>query len=341
MNNRSPLLLLAVSCAALCATLAACGHRAAPGTTEAAAAAPQPAAGSPAPEAADAADAAPGAPLALDKEQVAKLGLVLQPAAAATYRAEVEAFGQVWSHEAIAQLAAEVATAEAAARQSAAALARIQALAQTPGAFPADAQEGAQRQAATDAAALQLAHRRLSALLGDRMPAQMAGAGLADLASGRVKLVKITFPLGNGPRQVPAGLRLLPLGDAAATKGWQARAVWEAPSDSSVPGYSVWATASGDGLLEGDRLVARVPTGPAQAGVLVPDSAVLVSEDRLWCIVEKPEGTFRRVAIDTRRPVDAGYVVGGALAANDRIVVHGAGLLLARMMGAGAGAEAE
>jgi len=332
MNNRYPLLLLA----SLCAALGACGDHPAPAASEPAAAAAQPSAEPPATEAAE---AAPGAPLTLDKEQVARLGLVLQPVAAATYHAEVEAFGQVWSHEAIAQLAADVATAEAAVHQSAAALARIQALAQTPGAFPADVQEGAQRQAAVDAAAVQLAHRRLSALLGDRLPGLLASAGLTDLASGRVKLVKVTFPLGNGPRQVPASLRLLPLGDALGTKGWQAHAVWEAPSDSAVPGYSVWATASGDGLMEGDRLVARVPIGPAQAGVLVPDTAVVVSEDRLWCIVEKPEGTFRRVAIDTRRPVDAGYVVAGALAANDRLVVHGAGLLLARMMGAGAEAD--
>jgi hypothetical protein len=332
MNKRSPLLLMALSCAAL----AACGSRTAPASPETIAAGSRPAAESPP---AEAADVAPGASLALDKEQVAKLGLVIEPAVAAAYHAEVEAFGQVWSHEAIAQLAADVATAEAAAHQSAAALARIQALSQTPGAFPAEAQEGAQRQAATDAAALQLAHRRLSALLGDRLPGHLASRGLSDLASGKVKLVKVTFPLGNGPRQVPASLRLMPLGAAASTKGWQARAVWEAPSDSSVPGYSVWATASGDGLLEGDRLVARVQAGPAQAGVLVPDSAALVSEDRLWCIVEKPEGTFRRVPIDTRRPVDAGYVVAGGLAANDRLVVRGAGLLLARMMGAGAEAE--
>lgn len=335
MNHRPSLLSLAVlPLAVVVALLSACGDRAAPGATEPAAAAPQPAA-----DAAEAPEATAGAPLALDKEQVAKLGLVIQPAAAATYHAEVEAFGQVWSHEAIAQLAADVATAEAAARQSAAALARIQALAQTPGAFPADAQEGAQRQAATDAAALQLAHRRLSALLGDRLPGHQAGADLPDLASGKVKLVRVTFPLGNGPRQVPASLRLLPLGDASATKGWQAHAIWEAPSDSAVPGYSVWATASGEGLLEGDRLMALVPTGAALAGVLVPDGAVVVSEDKTWCFVEKPEGTFRRVAIDTRRPAGAGYVVATGLAADDRLVVHGAGLLLARMMGAGAEAD--
>jgi len=332
MNNRYPLLLLA----SLCAALAACGDHALPAPAEPAAAAAQP---STEPPAAETAEAAPGAPLTLDKEQVAKLGLVLQPASAAAYHAEVEAFGQVWSHEALAQLVADVATAEAAGRQSAAALARMQALAQTPGAFPADVQEGAQRQAAIDAAAAQLARRRLSALLGDRLPGPMANSGLADLAGGKVKLVKVTFPLGNGPRQVPATLRLMPLGDTSGTKGWQSRAIWEAPSDSSVPGYSVWATASGDGLLEGDRLEARVPTGPAQAGVLVPDSAVVVSEDKVWCIVEQPEGTFRRIAIDTRRPVDKGYVVANGLIVNDRLVVHGAGFLLARMMGAVAEAD--
>jgi hypothetical protein len=320
--------------------LAACsgGKSAAPATGDVTAAEAAAADAKPAATEADAA-AAPAMPVTLDAEQAGKLGIEIRPAAAAAYRGEHEGFGQVWSHEAIAQVVADVATATAAVKQSAAALARIQKLADSPGAFPADAVETSQRQASSDEAALQLAERKLTALLGDRMPFKVPGAELSSLASGQAKLVRVTFPLGAGPRQTPHTLRLLGLNNAPGEKGWPVRAVWDAPADSNVPGYSFWAIASGAGLLEGDRLLARAPDGAAQAGALVPDAAVVVSDDQYWCFVEMPQGTYHRVAIDTRRPVDAGYVVSHGIAAGDHLVVHGAGLLLARMMGGGAGSE--
>jgi hypothetical protein len=284
-------------------------------------------------------EAPPGGPLSLSSGQVEKLGLKMQPASESAYHEELAGYAQVWSHEAVAQVVADVATAEAAARQSAAALARIQKLAGSPGAFPADATEAAERQASSDEAALLLAGRKLSALLGDSLPWKESTTVLAALASGRVKLVRITFPLGSGPRQTPHELRLLPLNEAPADKGWKSQVVWDAPADSTVPGHSVWATASGAGLLEGDRLLARAPEGRPLSGTLVPDAALVVSDDRYWCIVEKPAGTFRRVEIDTHRPVDAGYIMTQGISPGDRLVVRGAGLLLARIMNAGSDSE--
>jgi hypothetical protein len=309
--------------------LAACGSGKSP--TPAAADAPGVAA-KPGAAAAEA-EATPGGPVTLEAEQVAKLGIKVHAAAAATYHEEHEGFGQVWSHEAIAQLVADVATANAAAMQSSAALARARKLGDSPGAFPADTVDSAQRQAATDEVALQLAERKLTALLGDHLPYKIPGAELSALATGQLKLVRVTFPLGAGPRHTPAQVRLFALNAAGDDKGWQARAIWNAPADAAVPGYSFWVAASGDGLLEGDRLVARAPEGAALAGALVPDAAVLVSDDKTWCLLEQPTGTFRRIEIDTRRPVDGGYVVHQGINPGDRLVVHGGGLLLARMMG--------
>jgi multidrug efflux pump subunit AcrA (membrane-fusion protein) len=65
----------------------------------------------------------------------------------------------------------------------------------------------------------------------------------------------------------------------------------------------------------------------------------VVNGDKYWCLVEQPQGTYRRVEIDTRRPVDGGYVVNHGVATGDPLVVHGTGLLLARMMAGGAGSE--
>jgi hypothetical protein len=328
MRRPAPLLILPAFL-----LLAACGAGkvAAPTATDATAADAKP-------TAAEAEDT-PGSPVTLDAEQAGKLGLAVQPAAAAAFREEHAGFGQVWSHEAIAQLVADIATASAAEKQSKAALARLQQLAGSPGAFPADAGESAQRQASSDEAALQLARRKLSALLGDHPPFDAAGPELGDIASGRAKLVRVSFPLGAGPRQTPRELRLIGMGAEPGAKGWSAHAIWNAPADNAVPGYSYWAIASGAGLLEGDRLLVRAPEGAALPGALVPDAAVVVTDDRYWCFIEQPAGTYRRIEIDTRRPVASGYVVDHGVAPGDALVVHGAGLLLARMMGGGAGSE--
>src|SRR5258705_1756249 len=88
-------------------------------------------AAAPAPEE-EAAPAGEGG-LVLDKEQIDKLGVVTQPAKAASFAAELSGYGQVLGHESIALMTAEIATASAAARQSQAALTRVQKLAGTPG----------------------------------------------------------------------------------------------------------------------------------------------------------------------------------------------------------------
>jgi len=302
----------------------ACGHREAPPDAQ-----DTPAAHSES----EAAPAAPGTPVTLDREHAEALDLVVAPARSVRYRRETQGYATVWSHETIAQLAADLATAEAASRQSAAALARLQGLATTPGAFPGDLLDTATRQAATDSAALQLAHHKVSALLGD---APGATAHLHDWARGHLKLVRVTFPTGASIDRVPEHVRLVPLAEPTRATDWRVQAVWEAPADPAVPGYSLWVSASGVGLAEGSRLLGWAANGTGTPGVLVPASALVVSDDQTWCFIEHPKGTYTRVAVSSERPMDGGYVVTTGVAAGDAIVVHGAGLLLARMMGAAA-----
>jgi hypothetical protein len=277
--------------------------------------------------------AAGAAGLVLDKEQIEKLGVVTQPAGAASYMAEISGYGQVQGHENIALLTAEIATAQAAARQSGAALARIKQLAGTPGAFPTDALENAERQAAADAAALSLAQRKLTATLGQGGPwnAETGRGALADLAAGRTKLIRATFPPGALGAGAPRRLRVAQFDVGGKTRDWKTSAVWEAPADAAIPGRSFFALLSGSDVNEGERVQVWASAGAANAaGVLVPASAVVLNNDAYWCYVEKPAGTFARVAIDTSRPLRDGYFVAAGLAAGDAIVTRAAGLLLAR-----------
>jgi len=93
----------------------------------------------------------------LTPEQIEKLGVVTEAVQSIDYREETAGYGVVVPHEAIAQAAAEIVTAQATERQSQSALSRAKRLSGTPGAVSADVEETAARQAAVDSAALTLA----------------------------------------------------------------------------------------------------------------------------------------------------------------------------------------
>ena len=134
----------------------------------------------------------------LTPAEVEKMGIVSASATATTTAAETSGYAVVLTHDVIAQAIADVDTADASARQSRAALARARNLEGTPGAFSAETQETAQRQAAADETALVLARRKLSATFGQSQPWKddERSKVLDGVANGTIKLVRATFPLG-------------------------------------------------------------------------------------------------------------------------------------------------
>jgi hypothetical protein len=262
-----------------------------------------------------------------------KLGIVVATVAAGEYSQQIAGYGLVLSHDAIAQAVADVATAQAAQTQSRAALARVQGLAGTPGAFPAETLETAQRQAAADGAALTLAERKLSAAFGQNQPwrTDRTGAVLEGLASGTVKIVRATFPLGTLTGALPRSLRILRPDPTGSGQQWTSSTVWAAPADTSIPGRSLFALlddSTGD-IGEGERLDVRASRGAGEPGVVIPRSAVVASDGGYWCFLETGADTFERVTVATDRPVDAGYFLTSGVTAGSRVVTNGAGLLLA------------
>lgn len=295
----------------------------------------------------------------LSAEQAGKLGIETQPAVSAAFRAEVEGYATVLGHELIAQAVADVATAEAAVRQSHAALERIRRLADTPGAFPAESLESAQRQAAADDAALQLARRKFSVALGLRPPwgGATQGATLSRLANGELKLVRVTFPTGTLRGAAPRELRFEPLNVGEGPESWPADAIWDAPADMAVPGRSFFTLLKTDAVGEGEHLRAWAAAGESRNGIVVPRAAAVIHDGRYWCYVRTSApgsagsskasvgagveaGTggdtaqFRRVEIDATRIIGDGYLAKSGIVAGDAIVIAGAGLLLAREAGA-------
>jgi hypothetical protein len=271
----------------------------------------------------------------LTEEEVAKLGITTAAATPVQYVPAKQGFGVVTSHDAIAQAVADVATAQAGLRLSEAALARISRLDGTPGAQSAEARESAVRQQAVDAAALRLAEAKLSAMFGQRPP--WAGHNdsklLTDLAEGHAKLVRVTFPLGVLNGAAPNSLRLSRLDAATIGERWTARPVWDAPFDASIPGRSFFAVLQRTDVGEGERVLiwaAGDNSGPAESGIVVPPTAVVVTDGKFWCFVEHEPGVFSRSPVDISRPMADGYFVADSIKPGDLIVTSAAGLLLAR-----------
>ena len=289
------------------------------------------------------AESAPeSAEIKLEPEEAAKLGIAVTAALPGHFIPAKQGFAVVMSHESIAQSVADVTTAKAGARQSQAVLARMGRLDGTAGAESAEAHETAARQAAVDSAALHLAMARSSALLGQRPP--WAGGDdkmLEELAAGRIKLLRVTFPLGALHGAAPRGLRIARLDDGAAAEKWPVRAVWDAPADPAAPGRSFFALLQHADVEEGERLLAWADGDAAAAdesGVLVPPAAVVMSDGKYWCFVERQPGMFTRLPLDINRPMADGYFVAG-IKPGEQIVTSAAALLLARQVNPSSEAE--
>ncbi len=282
-------------------------------------------------------DQSPSDQVVLSAEEIGKIGITTTAVQAVTYTPGAQGFGIVVSHDVIAQVAADLQTATAALRQSQAALERGTRLASGPGALGKDSVETAARQVGADQAALQLAQRKLTATLGQAFPRQrQASAGLLDdLASGQAKLARITFPPGALGTLRPRNLRVSVLDAAPGVATWTTTELWDAPQDPSLPGRSFFALLSAPEIPEGARLQALAMSAEGGiAGVLIPASAVVVSNGQSWCYVQKKEGTFARAPIDTTRPLADGYFNSSGFAPGDQVVTSAAGLLLARQLNA-------
>lgn len=315
---RPPSRPLAGLCAAVCAALLSAGgcRQSAP---EAAA-----------PAAAEEKGDSEAAGVTLKPQEIAQAGVESAPAVAAEHAPETTGYAVVMARDAIAQALAELTSAAAVEHQSRAALARDRSLAGTPGAMATETQEAAERQAVVDHAALVLSERRLSATYGANAPwgDHYDSPLLASLAAGQSKLARVTFPLG-ALGSTPATLRLSHLGESGG-RSFESLSVWGAPADASIPGRSFFALLKGSEASEGERLLARAAVGAAEAGIIVPWSAVIISGGSYWCYIEAKPGVFTRREIDISSPTADGYFVRAGIGPGTRIVTRSAGVLLAR-----------
>lgn len=284
-------------------------------------------------DAAQAGDAQPAPGVTLNAGQIGSLGLTTAPARAALYTAESSGYGTVVALDTIAQADSDYLSARAVAAQSHAAAKRAQYLFTAQGgAVSRESMEAAVAKAEADQASLALARRKAEAVFGHGAPWEKDGARSAimdDLASGKLALVRVTFPLG-ALNDVPASLVLIRLGGGG--KRWTSTRIWEAPADPAFPGHGLFALVDGSGLAQNDHVTGLVPAGAPQDGVSVPAAALVFGDGASWVYLDKGRGHYLRVQVDTGRRTADGYFLpaGDGVVTGEPVVVNGAGLLLAR-----------
>jgi hypothetical protein len=304
-------------------------------------------------------DEEPERSVRLDLATMARLGIMTAPLHVAEFRSETRGFGVVMPFDTLVQADADLATAEAAveaskiaAEASKMALERARALFNANVSVSRQTVEAAvrqvtadERQLAADVAQFMLAQRKaVAAWGGQNLPWRNAAertALVAQLTSGNVALVRVTFPTSATGGETPTSLNIQRV-DSGQGGGWTSTRIWNAPGDPTVPGRSYFALVQGArGLLPGERLVVTVPVGRVQQGVIVPSEAVVIAESMGWyydreiitpVIPLAPVYIFNRRMLDLSHPTPEGYFVPEG-DAKTVVVVDGAGLILARETG--------
>ena len=281
--------------------------------------------------------------IVLTQQTLQASGIATVPLRATNYRSQVEGIATVIDPQALAALAAQLATAReavAAAKEEVVATeaeAKRQQALYRHGKYVSEHDE----QAAVAAAAAAKA-QRTSSIANEASTQASAvatwGAALAaiaergpdafaDYADGRRALLAIALPVGTQatPAQdidiLLSGGKILP----ASLTGPSPRA------DAIVQGPTYYYSAVGDGVRSGQRFAAAVPIGTAQAGgVVIPDAAVLWYAGEPWVYVETSPGHFLRRPISTDARDAKGWFQVKGFKAGERVVIRGGELLLSQ-----------
>lgn len=275
----------------------------------------------------------------LDAPTQQRIGITTRAVQGVQHRAEAEGLGQVMGLDALAQTDAELTGAEAAVRSSDAALARARGLYEADTSVSRQVLEGAERQATTDSVQLALARRKSIAIWGRDAPwvrAAQRTALLAKISAGTSAIVRATFPADTASGSGGA-LRVEALDGTSDHHSWTATSAWAAPADPAIPGRSYYLLINdAQDLTPGQRVRVFLSVGPGQPGVVVPAAALIIAGGDTWLYVEEKSGAFVRRAVALSAPVGDGYFT-AAVHPGERVVVQGAGALLAREAGTGSG----
>jgi hypothetical protein len=265
----------------------------------------------------------------LNKEQRDAVGIVVAKAVAAKPAERIAAFGQVLDPSALISELGEVDASRAAERAASAEVARLQGLYKAGASASLKNLEAAEAEQAKAHAEAEAASTRFSLRWAPLAVANAKRQKLVDaVASGKSALVRVDLPGRQSVGAVPDSATIDI--DGIAVKGDVLGALTQA-SDAQSASLLVAIADPPKGLAVGTRVAVSL-AGAAKAGFLVPRGAILYEEGGAFVyheLASKPgddKTSYARKSVTLLMPSGDGWLVGG-LDDDDRIVVHGAGVL--------------
>jgi hypothetical protein len=258
------------------------------------------------------------------------LRLKIEPLVLASTPRELRGYGRVLDPAPLVADVSEWASARAASAASAQEFERLKSL-EKQNTASTRAVQAAEAAAVRDRLLVQSMHDRIAlswgaTLAGRPDVVQLMGA----LVSQDRVIVRVDLPAGEGSEAQPQRARVTALAGPQNTV--TAEFVGLAPTtDAQLQGRGFLFMTRDNPLrlTPGAAVTAVLELGgtPIQ-GVLVPESAVVRHEASTWIYVQRDPITFVRTPVSLASPVPGGWLITQRLAAADRIVTHGAQVLL-------------
>ncbi len=268
------------------------------------------------------------------------LGIATQPLVATRRAGEIDAFAKVLDPGPLAQLVADLRTAEAAAVASRAEADRARTLNRSEGAVSSRDLETATALAASDALKVTALRRRLGLEWGPGL-ARMSDAGrdqlVRALADGSAALVHVDTHNNDG--QTGARRVKIDIGPDSVT------GTVIGPARSAEPrlqssGLIVKVTGKAAILLSiGLTQSAHIESTSLQDGFIIPRAALIRFRGSDWVYVRSAPTRFERRMVMNPTPQENGFFVGGGFVRTDAVVVEGAAALFAVEQSASTGSR--
>jgi hypothetical protein len=268
--------------------------------------------------------------LTLEREDQARIALRAELLRPAKFPRELRGFARAMDPSPLVALAAELASAQAALAASEKEFVRVKRLNEQANASDR-ALQAVEATARHDQIAVESIRLRLVSGWGAAIAEQPdLAVFVRSLASLESALVRIDLPAGQMPKGAPAGARIV----LASAEGLPISAQWLGPAPNVDPqiqgqGFLFLVKTNSLRLAPGSAASGYIQfEGEAVSGCIVPDSAVVRHAGSGWVYLQTGEDTFtrREIALDHR--LEEGWFVSTGVAANQRVVVQAAQVLL-------------
>ncbi|HVW70860.1 MAG TPA: hypothetical protein VHB68_17900 [Steroidobacteraceae bacterium] len=276
-------------------------------------------------------------PVTVDAAAQARFGISVTTLKGVSAPTGVSTTARVLDPSPLLQLDSELAAASASLAASRAEAQRTQKLFAEDRTASARALDMAKAQEEADVQRVNAVQRRLALEWGPGI-AELRGSLRAELLNGlaraRAELVRVEVPGGLAVPEVGTSIAVRGSGYSVAAADCAAGSVLgllpNADPRLQTRGVLVELRGEEARLPIGQMLSAEVPRdGPARVtGVVLPRSALLRKDGRVWVYVQTAPNTFVRREVRDYHPALAGWFVSRGFAAGERVVITGAQALL-------------